>query len=85
MTGLEVYLLVSPFILLAVAGVVTWLLVGRRNAPLGTEANKISLRSPTFQTGMQGVPLSAVQGSVPSPPFTLKEGTATHEAPPLYQ
>ncbi len=74
MTGLEVYLLVSPFILLAVAGVTTWLLVGRKNAPLGAKANKISLRAPTFQTI-----------SVPSPPSAWTEGKPTHEAPPLHQ
>ncbi len=85
MTGLEVYLLVSPFILLAVAGAMTWLLVGRKNAPLGAEANKISLRGSTFQTSVQGVPLGAAQGSISSPPFTLMKGKATHEAPPLPQ
>lgn len=85
MTGLEIYLLVSPFILLAVAGAMTWLLVGRKNAPLGTKANKISLGTSRFQTATQGVPLGAAQDSVPPRPFTLMEEKATHKAPPLPQ
>jgi len=81
MMGLETYLLVSPFALLAVAGFATWLLVGRKNAPLGSKANKIASSMPSgyqsfIDAGVKtsfGTPLNPAKG------FSIKE--QTYEVP----
>ena len=78
MTGLEVYLIVSPFVLLAIAGAVTWFLVGRENAPLGSKANRTIPKTPSFYQ------MSAFQGAS-SPQPTIVEKKATHKAPSVHQ
>ena len=40
MTAIEIYYLLSPLAVLAIAGAATWFMVGRKNAPLGSKANK---------------------------------------------
>ena len=42
MTGIGLYYLLSPLAVVAIAGAATWLMVGRKNAPLGSNANKVS-------------------------------------------
>lgn len=80
MTGLEIYLLVSPLVLLGLAGAATWLFVGRKNAPLGSKANKVSLPPPAAYPAPSGT-FSIRYGSAPAPRQDPLSSSSAFEAP----
>lgn len=85
MMGLETYLLISPFTLLAIAGIATWVLVGRKNAPLGSKANKVGLSTSEVLTSkFDVISTSPFSSSVYMRPQPLQPAP-THEAPRVRQ
>ena len=42
MNGIGLYCLLSPLAVVVVAWAATWFFVGRKNAPSGSKANKVS-------------------------------------------
>lgn len=80
MTELEIYLMVYPVFVLAVAGAATWLFVGRKNAPLGSKADKAAPPPPAAYPAPPGT-FSTRCGSAPAPRQEPLSSSSAYEAP----
>jgi len=83
MMGLEAYLLIAPFALLAVAGLATWYLVGRKNAPLGSNANRTGPPMRTVYQSSIDAGIKTSYGTVRGPGAALSGQQPTYEVPTL--